>query len=92
LLPPGDYQLMGHSLGIDQPAAALPYWVLNCVGGPELGRVIVPNSAEAEGRFSGTFKISENCPVQYLTLVARPSSAFSGVSGQIDQVLLRPVR
>jgi len=90
MLPPGNYQLTGHSSGIDQPAASLPYWVLSCAGGRELGRVTVPNSVHAGGTFSGSFTVAADCPVQSLTFVAQPSDAISGVSGQIDQLLLRP--
>lgn len=92
LLPPGAYRLDGHSLGIDQAARSLPYWVLSCQDGRELGRVVVPNSVQAKGAFGGRFTVPPGCPVQTLMLIARPSDAITGVSGQIDRVRLAPAR
>lgn len=92
LLPVGDYRLTGHSDGIAQSAEALPYWTLTCRSdGRELGRVVVPNSALAVGRFYGTLTVPANCPVQLLTLHAQPSDAIGGTSGQIDRVALVPL-
>lgn len=92
LLPPGNYRIQGHSDGIDQMAGARPYWILQCREGRELGRVALPNSAEARGEFDGRFTVPQGCPVQMLALVLRPSEAVSGVSGRIDRVQLTPVR
>lgn len=93
LLPPGAYRIVGHSSGIEQEARARPYWVLTCrKGGRELGRVPLPNSADANGRFSGRFSVPPSCPVQMLMLVARPSDAVAGLSGRIDHVQLAPAR
>lgn len=92
LLPPGRYLLEGHSQGIDQPAESRPYWTLTCRNnGRELGRVAMTNSAESNGRFSGVINLPIGCPEQILSLIARPSDAGSGMSGQIDQVKLRPI-
>jgi len=91
ILPPGRYRLDGHSIGISQPEASLPYWVLNCREGPEIGRIVVPSSRTEKGRFTGSFIVPASCPVQELSLVARSSSDMSGVSGQIDFVQLVPV-
>lgn len=91
-LPPGDYAIEGHSSGVDQPAESQPYWMLACAGGRELGRVAVPRSAEAAGRFSGRFSVPADCPTQYLTLNARPSDAIGGTVGQIDRISLQPLR
>jgi len=91
LLPPGRYRLTGHSDGIAQPAGALPYWSLTCrADGRELGRVIVPSSSTANGRFTGDFTVPDDCPAQMLTLIGRPSDAVGGLSGQIDQLALEP--
>lgn len=90
LLSPGDYRIEGRSIGIEQAADALPYWTLTCAEGRELGRVTVPNSAVANGRFVGRFTVPAGCPVQQLLLVARPSESLSGLTGQIDDVRLRP--
>lgn len=89
LLPPGTYRLAGHSSGIAQDARALPYWTLTCRSdGRELGRVVVPNSAQAGGVFAGPLQVSSNCPVQTLTLFAQASDAIGGTSGQINRVVL----
>lgn len=90
LLPPGNYRLTGHSIGIEQTQGTRPYWVLSCRGGRELGRVEVPNSSVAKGAFSGTFSVTADCPVQTLVLTARPPDAVSGLSGQFDRVELVP--
>jgi hypothetical protein len=92
LLPPGSYRLIGHSMGIDQVQDARPYWVLSCRGGRELGRIEVPNSNVTNGAFTGIFSVPVNCPIQILILIARPSNAVSGLSGQFDHVELAPAR
>lgn len=92
MLPPGDYRLEGHSSGIDQAPLSLPYWTLICQDGRELGQVVVPNSAQADGTFAGKFSVPPACVMQLLALVARPSDATSGVSGQIDRLNLRLAR
>lgn len=91
-LPPGTYRLQGHGSGIDQPAGSRPYWLLACAGGRELGRIVVPNSATEDGAFGGQFDVPAGCPIQTLMLVARPSEAIAGSSGQIDHVRLSPAR
>jgi hypothetical protein len=91
LLPAGSYRLSGHSDGIAQDARALPYWTLTCrADGREIGRVTVPNSAQAGGNFAGTLTVPATCPVQVLALFAQPSDAIGGISGQIDRVVLAP--
>jgi hypothetical protein len=92
LLPPGEYTIEGHSVGVNQTDDALPYWTLTCGERRELGRVTVTNSAQSSGNFTGRFTVPEGCPVQQLLLVARPSQTFSGLTGQIDNVRLRSVR
>ena len=91
LLPPGTYMIKGRSIGIDQPDATLPYWVLRCGEGRELGRVVVPPSARDHGRFSGQFQVPANCPIQHLTLMARATEQMTGTTGQIDSVQLHPM-
>lgn len=90
VLPPGRYRLRGHTTDIDQPAESSPYWLLACREGRELGRVAIPNSTTANGNFGGVFDVPVDCPVQMLMLLARPSSAIGGVSGQIDLIRLSP--
>lgn len=92
LLPAGSYVLEGHSVGIEQPRGARPYWTLLCSGGRELGRSEIPNSSEADGNFIARFVVPANCPVQVLSLAVSSSNAISGNSGQIDRALLHPVR
>ncbi len=90
VLPPGRYRIEGRSVGIAQDDGQRPYWTLLCIDGRELGRVEVPNSSQAEGRFFGELTVGAGCPAQTLRLVVRPSNAIGGVSGQIDRVELRP--
>jgi len=90
MLPPGSYRLAGHSIGIDQSEADLPYWVLICRDGRELGRITMPNSVRGGGLFAGTMVVPAGCPVQTLTLVARSSEAIGGLVGQIDFLRLSP--
>jgi hypothetical protein len=89
-LLPGGYRLEGRSGGIDQPANARPYWLLQCRGGRELGRVVLPASGARDGRFAGMLVVPRDCPEQMLSLVARPSDAVTGVSGQVFRAQLRP--
>lgn len=90
LLPPGTYKLVGRSVGIEQQAESLPYWSLTCKGGRELGRISVPNSAQNGGQFGGDFIVPVDCPVQVLSLTARPSDAAAGGGGQISYLSLSP--
>ncbi len=93
MLPPGTYRLAGHSSGIEQEVGEMPYWALICRRDRrELGRVALPNSAQAGGAFAGHIKVTADCPVQVLVLYAPPSDAVNGVSGQIDSVTLAPQR
>lgn len=91
ILPPGTYELKGRSRGIDRPDGATPYWVLTCRDGLEIGRLVLPPSREMSGSFMGRFRVLAGCPVQTLALVARSSSSMTGLSGQIEQVILRPI-
>jgi len=90
LLQPGDYHLSGRSIAIDQPEASRPYWTLRCQpDGRDLGRVLLPNSAQGNGTFAGNFRVPLACPLQMLALVAS-SEYDSGASGQIERVELVP--
>jgi len=92
LLPPGRYTLQGKSSDVDLPDESLPYWTLTCAGDRELGRVVVPPSATNGGRFRGQFLVPAGCPWQMLSLVARPTDDYRGVTGQIETVVLEPAR
>src|SRR3546814_15746228 len=90
MLPAGDYVLEGHSIGIEQPARSRPYWIVRCQTGGEIGRVELPNSSQAGGRFQGAIRVPADRPVPMLALVARPPDDLGGVSGQIHRNTLRP--
>ena len=90
VLPVGRYTIRGHSVGIEQNASGNPYWSLSCQGGKELGLINVSNSKQGGGNFSGRFDVPPRCPIQVLSLVARPSGEIAGVSGQIDFLQLEP--
>lgn len=92
MLPSGAYSLRGRSTGIDQPGDALPFWQLTCQDGRELGRVNVTNSARGTSPFTGIFVVPADCPVQTLSLMARPSESTGGLAGQIGLVQLSPAR
>ena len=92
LLPAGSYRLVGRSRGVKQPERSQPYWTLTCLDGRELGRTTVPNSQERGGDFSGWFIVPEDCKIQILSLVARPSDNIMGVTGQIERVQLVPLK
>lgn len=92
MLSVGNYALRGHSEGVDQPDNSLPYWVIKCADGRELGHVVVTKSVVANGNFGGFYQIPFGCPVQTLALVARPSDNLEGVTGQIDRLHLAPTR
>lgn len=92
LLPKGDYRLQGRSRGLNQPNHSRPFWLLTCIDGRELGRIIVSNSDQSGGRFAGSFRVPQGCEQQTLTLMARPSDDIMGVTGQIESVQLYPAR
>lgn len=89
MLPPGEYVLEGRSRDIDQAPGERPYWVLQCRTGPELGRAVVPNSADAKGIFGGNFTVPSDCPAQILALVAVPTQSITGLAGTIERAELR---
>lgn len=91
LLPPGSYSLKGRSQGVDQAERSLPYWVITCLDGFELGRVDLPASNQAFDTFSLRFSVPSDCPVQNLSLVARVSDKIEGVTGRIENVQIAPV-
>lgn len=90
VLPPGTYTLTGQSANISAPDDARPYWSLTCINGRELGRLELPVSASANGIFAGRFTVPVDCPVQYLTMIARPTDQMEETGGRIDRVELRP--
>ncbi|MBB3349640.1 hypothetical protein [Sphingomonas sp. BK069] len=90
LLPPGRYRLIGHGTGISQPDGERPYWSITCHDGREFGRVDLPDLSRTGGRFGGNIVIPSGCGIQMLQLIARPVSAASGLSAQIDRVELEP--
>lgn len=89
-LPRGIYVLEGHSINIAQQNESSPYWRLACASDDrELGRVIVSNSAENGGHYTGKISVPADCPAQNLEFVARPSNAVMGLAGQLDHLELR---
>lgn len=90
MLPPGTYRIAGRSEGVNQTDDDRPYWMLTCANGLELGRVAVVNSVQANGAFEGQFIVPAGCPLQILSLFARPSRSATGLSGRILEVRLHP--
>lgn len=91
LLPAGTYRIESHGSGIEQREHSLPYWVLTCGDGREIGRLVIPNSMQGDGRSVGRFVVPTNCPTQILSLTIRPSDEIAGVSGQINWIRLDPI-
>lgn len=91
-LPQGQYRLEGRSSGLAVSQTDLPYWILTCSDGREIGRINLPNSSEQNGNFVGDFKVDANCRSQMLRLVMRPATDMQGVSGQVSRVILHPVK
>ncbi|WP_288413745.1 hypothetical protein [uncultured Sphingomonas sp.] len=89
LLPPGRYMLRGRGNMPGQSEAMLPYWELRCVDGRNLGRTVLPGSAEA-AEFAQSFTVPSDCPVQQLSLVAPPHDQAGAAEGTIDAVQLQP--
>lgn len=90
VLPAGRYALTGHALGIPQPESARPYWELSCQNGRALGRAVLPGPADTRAAFGGTFTVPADCPVQYLSLIAKPSDTNAGMDGEIYDAALTP--
>lgn len=90
-LPPGQYELKGHSANLDQASASSLYWQLSCGGGREIGRIDVPASSVNAGRFHGVINVPQDCAVQRLSLVARASDAPAGLAGRFDFIELQRV-
>ncbi|WP_137899199.1 hypothetical protein [Sphingomonas sp. 2SG] len=92
MLPPGDYGMTGRSIDIQPTGVPMPYWMLSCRNERELGRVALTSSSQANGHFSGRLRVPADCPVQILSLIIPPSDAVQGISGQISEAILRPIR
>ncbi len=92
MLPSGQYRLTGSGSSLDQPQLSMPYWTLVCLNGEELGRINLIRSKQEISTFSGRFTVPENCPVQTLSFVARPTDSFTGIQGRINRVELTPDR
>lgn len=88
LLPPGTYQLFGRSGGIEAAEKALPYWILQCSDGRELGRVMIA----AQGDFRGMLTVPSGCTMQTLSLIVQSSDIMTGISGQVSRAELRPIQ
>jgi hypothetical protein len=92
LLPPGDYIVRGRSARIDLPEAARPFLQLSCLDGRPLQKVDLPNSNLQGGGFKGRLMVPRDCPVQYLSLIARPYDMGSRIEGEISEIALLPER
>ncbi len=90
LLPAGRYSLSGHGRGIAQSSTARPYWQISCQDGRELGRVLLPGPAEATAPFAGHLIVPTDCPIQYLSLIAKASETSTSIEGEIYDVQLAP--
>lgn len=88
LLLPGPYRLRGISQDLTASEGSEPYWTLSCQATKaEIGRFDLSPSEGAKD-FEGYFTVPQDCPLQILQLVGRPSDAVGGVSGRLVQVRL----
>ena len=92
MLPAGSYRLYGQTSGIERASENQAYWQLLCREGErELGRINVPASSHASGRFAGMITVPENCPIQILRLAVSPSNAIGGINGEIRNINIEAV-
>ncbi len=91
MLLPGRYRLTGVSQGITATGSAAPYWSLDCTDGRPLGKVLLPQSSQDNGRFAGEFVLNTGCLIQYLTFFVPDNTDMNGTSGQILQIQLSPL-
>ncbi|WP_440980278.1 hypothetical protein ACQHGV_16330 (plasmid) [Sphingomonas pseudosanguinis] len=89
LLPPGRYVLRGRGSVPGQSEAVRPYWELRCADGRDLGQIALPATSDSTG-FVQNFTVPADCPVQQLSLIARPHDQADAVEGTIDAVQLQP--
>lgn len=90
VLPTGQYRLEGIGAGGARSGRSNPYWIVACLSGRELGRVDMGPSGKTDQRFTLSFSVPQDCPVQTVTLVARPSDAADQVDGEVRYVTLSP--
>lgn len=91
MLPPGKYRISGRSRGANQPVKSRPYWSVRCIGGDEIGRIVLPQSTDTIKPFSGGFAVPNSCPVQSLALVVQPTDDIFGSTGDVEEVAVTPV-
>ena len=84
LLPPGRYRISGMS---DRFGGSVPYWLLTCGEGRELGRVLL-GGLNGNGGYAGEVLVPKDCPAQWLRLVVPASDETSGLTGSVKTVSL----
>lgn len=89
LLSPGRYVLRGQGSVPGQSEAVRPYWELRCADDRNLGQVALPATAGSTG-FMQNFIVPADCPVQQLSLIARPHDQADAVEGTINAIQLQP--
>jgi hypothetical protein len=92
LLPSGSYVVGGRSAKIDLPQEARPFVQLNCLDGRPLGKSDLPNSNQHGGAFQVHLIVPKDCPVQFLSLIARPYDMGSRIEGEVSEIALLPAR
>ncbi|MET3438020.1 hypothetical protein [Sphingomonas sp. 1185] len=89
LLPPGSYILRSKAAGLNATESSRLQWSLTCIDGRSVSQIPLNNSADEGGTTIGYFDIESDCPVQYLSLIARSSDI--GISGNIIEADVRPM-
>lgn len=91
-MPAGRYRIEGEAANIDEAPDALPYWMVTCRDGRELGRVGIPAAQHGLSHFVGDIDVPADCPAQTLALVARLSDRVGGTQGKIERILMHQIR
>jgi len=91
VLPPGRYVLTSRGSATPLSTEARPYLRLVCRDGRELTRISLAPPSGSSVKYAQQFRVPEQCAAQYLALVAPASDSPTGLSGQIDEVLVSPL-
>ncbi|WP_230782337.1 hypothetical protein [Sphingomonas sp. Leaf37] len=90
MLPAGRYVFKSRGKYSNSGTANV-YWSVACLDGKQIARI--EGQQESAGFvFSDAFDVPKDCPIQVLSLVARPTDRITGFSGQIQEVELAPAR
>lgn len=90
LLPPGSYMLRSVTGRLSAPEAARPTWEVTCLDGRPIDRMPIADPGERRGVAMRRIEVPRDCPVQYLSLRARPHELMTSLDGDIVEASLVP--